>query len=224
MDNKKKILWIALGSVFVIIFNAFFFLIGGTEHNLSVWLSYGFIHLAYFMIVLTPIITRGKNAVTTGFPLYTVSAIYFFIEFVVGVIFILIAPDSIKPTLLFQLSIAGVYAVVLIINLLANEHTADSEELQKAEVDFIRSASNTAKLIQQESRDRQVKREMEKVFDELNSSQTKSHPNVIGIENEIIDLLSVLERSSDDKETSISIAKTLVLRIKERNRQLKSLN
>ena len=43
-----------IGLVFLIIFNAIFFIIGGVRHNVPVWIAYSFIHFAYLMLLLTP--------------------------------------------------------------------------------------------------------------------------------------------------------------------------
>ena len=39
--NKKRILWILLDLVFLIIFNTIFFLLGGVHNKSSVWVAYG---------------------------------------------------------------------------------------------------------------------------------------------------------------------------------------
>ena len=37
-----------------IIFNAMFFILGGTDRTTSVWISYGLVHFAYCMLLVTP--------------------------------------------------------------------------------------------------------------------------------------------------------------------------
>ena len=67
--NKKQVLWILLDLVFFIIFNVVFFVAGGTEHKASVWISYAFIHVAYIMLVITPLLVRKTtNKAVLGFP------------------------------------------------------------------------------------------------------------------------------------------------------------
>ena len=90
--KKKSILYILLDLVFLAVFNTVFFTLGGTSHPASVWISYGFIHLAYIMVIATPVLTRNSSsAAVFGFSLYSVSSVYFLAEFVVGLVFILIA-------------------------------------------------------------------------------------------------------------------------------------
>jgi hypothetical protein len=222
--NKNKLLWIILDFVFIVLFNAFFFLIGGGSLNASVWLSYAFIHLAYLMVVLTPQLTKGRNKATTGLPLFTISSIYFLVEFVVGIFFILLALENITSTLLVQLFIAGAYAVVLILNLIANEHTASAETSRQVEIGFIKTATNNARVLMNEANDTKLRRVIGKICDELASSQTKSHPDLSLLEADIISGFSVVERSLDDSTEAISQAERIVALIRERNRRLKVMN
>ena len=88
---KKNVLWILLDLVFLIVFNTVFFVAGGTDHNASVWISYGFIHLSYILLIITPfLIRKSSSAAVFGFSLYSISSTYFLVEFIVGVIFCLI--------------------------------------------------------------------------------------------------------------------------------------
>ena len=127
--NKKRTLWILLDLVFLIVFNVVFFVAGGTEHSASVWISYGFIHFAYIMLLITPfLIRKSTNTAVLGFPLYSISSAYFIVVFVVGLIFIFTHPDSYKAALIVQVIIAGIYAVMLISHMIANENIANNIE------------------------------------------------------------------------------------------------
>ena len=69
--NKKSVLWILLDLVFLAVFNTVFFVAGGTDHTASVWISYGFIHFAYLMVLVTPfLIRKSSSAAVFGFSLY----------------------------------------------------------------------------------------------------------------------------------------------------------
>lgn len=92
----------------------------------SVWISYGFIHFAYIMLLITPkLIRKSSSSAVFGFSLYSISSTYFLVAFIVGVIFIFVRPESYKGSLVVQVIIAGIYAVMLISHMIANEHTAD---------------------------------------------------------------------------------------------------
>jgi signal transduction histidine kinase len=225
--KKKNALWLILDLIFLVVFNAFFFLLGGSEHGASVWISYGFIHFAYFLLLLTPLLIRkGKSAAIFGFALYSVSSAYFLIAFITGIVFILIAPDSYTAALLVQLCIAGLYAIILITNLIANESTAEAEEQRQHQLSYVKDASAKLKGLLDSVSDKEVKKKIEKVYDAVYSSPIKSHPELSQMENRILQSIGDLESavSTKNAERIISLSESLLTAINERNRQLKTFN
>ena len=61
--NKKTVLWIILDLIFLAIFNTVFFVMTGLQHPASVWISYGFIHFAYLMVIVTPFLIRKSSRI-----------------------------------------------------------------------------------------------------------------------------------------------------------------
>ena len=144
--NKKSILWIILDLIFLVVFNTIFFAAGGSDRTASVWISYGFIHFAYLMVIITPFLIReSSSSAVFGFSLYAISSTYFLVELFVGLIFILLKSENHKSALIVQVLIAGVYAVLLLSHLIANEHTADSVERHEEEVSYIKTAASRVK-------------------------------------------------------------------------------
>lgn len=224
---KKNILWILLESIFLIIFNTVFFVAGGCEHSASVWISYAFIHFSYIMILATPLLIRKSNcSAIFGFSLYSISSVYFFLEFVVGLLFIFVESESYKAALLTQIIIAGIYAVLLLANLIANEHTAENIERHEEEVVFIKESSSRIKLLIDKSSDKKANEEIGKLYDLLHSSPSKSIIKVKNIEIDIENRITELECAIhiDDTRNTIIICEKLVVLIEERNSILKSSN
>ncbi len=225
--KKTNVLWIILDLIFLIIFNALFFVLGGTEHNVSVWMSYGFIHFAYFMLLLTLVLIRkGKSVAVFGFSLYSISTAYFFIELVTGIIFILVSPESYTAALLVQLCIAGLYGIMLISNMIANERTADAEEKRHYQIAYVKDASAKLKGLLESISDKEAKKKVERVYDAVYSSPIKSHPNLAQMENRILQSINELEDevSAGNKGNIISLANSLLAAGNERNMRLKTLN
>lgn len=130
---KKTVLWILLDLVFLAIFNTVFFIAGGNDHPASVWLSFGFIHFAYLMVIATPLLVRkSSSAAVFGFSICSISSAYFLVELVTGLIFIFMRSESLKIPLVTQVILAGIYAVILLSTLLVNEHTSDAVEKREA--------------------------------------------------------------------------------------------
>lgn len=222
--NKKSILYILLDLVFLIVFNTIFFVLGGTEHSVSVWISYGFIHFAYLMLLVTPfLIRKSTNTIVLGFPLYSISSTYFFVAFIAGLIFIFTHPESYKAALIVQVIIAGIYAVMLISHMIANESTADSIEKHEMELRYVRDASAKLKGIMDSISDKQLRKKVEKLYDLLHSSPAKSNNSVRDYELTVLGLIDALEGNIDRND--IAAAEATISNIErnasERNRRLK---
>lgn len=222
--NKKSVLWIILDLIFLVVFNTVFFVTTGFDHPASVWLSYGFIHFAYLMVLITPfLIRKSSSADVFGFSLYSISSTYFLIEFIVGLIFIFIGSESIKTSLIVQILIAGIYAVMLLSHLIANESTADSIERHEEEVSYIKTASSRVKQLVGKLDNKKANKEVEKVYDLLHSSPTRTISSVHSLEMEIKNIISDLESAvaAKDNDTAITLAGKLLQVIEERNRKIR---
>ena len=225
--KKINVLWIILDLIFLIIFNTIFFMAGGTEHSASVWLSYGFIHFAYLLLILTPYMVRkSKSSAVFGFTLFSITPVYFLIQLVVGIIFIFVFPEKTTTAFLIQLCIAGLYGIILISNLLANEHTANSEEKRQNQIAYVKEASIKLKGLIDQINDKEAKKKIEAVYDTVYSSPVKSHPNLADIENRIIHSINALQNEvyAGNKENIITLANSLFNDINERNMHLRTMN
>lgn len=225
--NKKTVLWIILDLIFLAVFNTVFFVMTGLQHPASVWISYGFIHFAYLMVIVTPfLIRKSSSAAVFGFSLYSISSTYFFIEFVTGIVFIILKSDSLKVALVVQIVIAGIYGILLITHLIANESTADSVERHEDEVAYIKTAASRVKALVGKATDRKANKEIERAYDLLHSSPTKSISAVRYLESSVMSQISDLEDAVQAGETDLIIATAgeIISTMEERNRKLRLSN
>ena len=224
--KKTKIFWYLLDSIFLIVFNIYFFLLKGVDHHSSIWISYVSIHLAYLMLLITPFLVRkGSSSTDYGRPLFSISTSYFFLALIVGIVFILYSPENNTVALLVQITIAALYAILLLTNLIANEHTADNIERHDVELKYVKESSSKLNLLLKQISDNSIRKKVEKVYDLIHSSQVKSSYNVQSIEQEVICEIENLEKAI--KQNNIDNIQIIVDNIchlaDERNRQLKLL-
>ena len=227
--KKINILWVILGLIFLVIFNSYFFVLGGNVHKTSVWISYFFIHLSYFMLIITTVLIRNrkrKSATIYGISLYAISSVYFVIELIAGIAFILVAPSSYKVTLLLQLLLAAIYSIVLISNMLANEHSTDAEKERHYQIEYVKDASAEIKMLLARVVDKTVQKKIERIHDSINSSPVKSHPNLSQLEARILQSIYDLDEAiaTGTNESIVSLADSLLAAVNDRNTQLKKLN
>lgn len=225
MNKKKVVLGILLDLVFLIVFNTVFFILGGMEHSTGAWISYGFIHFSYLMVLATPLLTR-KSSVSSvfGMTIYGVSSVYFIIEFFVGLIFILINSETIKASLSVQIIIAGIYLVILIANLIANEATADNAQRQADEVKFIKKASSRVKAMMDKVDDKKANKTIEEAYDLIHSSPSKSCVFAQALENNVMNKIGELESAvySGEENQIIKTVGEVISLMEERNRKVRS--
>ena len=226
--KRVDILWLLLDSLFLIVFNLLFFMLGDIgDAKTSVWISYGFIHFAYLALLLTPLLVRkGSAEIDYRRPLYTVTSTYFLIMLLVGVTLILIAPETVKVTVIIQVILVTLFLGWLLILLIANEHTADNVERQETELQYVKESSAKLHSILQQITDRAVAKKVERVYDLIHSSPVRSHADVRSIEQQVV---SEIERfgsvvSQNETELIVSIADKVYRLAEERNSRLKSLN
>lgn len=222
--NKKNFLWVILDLIFLVIFNVVFFVISGTEHPASVWISYGFIHLAYIMLLITPkLIRKNSSSSVFGFSLYSISSTYFLVEFIIGVIFIFAKPESYKVSLVVQIITFGIYAAMLISHMIANEYTADNIERHELELQYVKNCSAQLKGIMNQVEDKNIKKKVEKAYDTLHSSPVRSNNTAKDYELTVMDLIEILEQNIERNDL-IAASTTLDKILKnadERNRRVR---
>jgi hypothetical protein len=179
------------------------------------------------MVAITPFITRqSKSTVVFMFSMYSVSTIYFLVQFVIGIIIILVSPERHIATMLIQIVITGIYGVILISNLIVNERTTEAEIKQQQEIAFVKNASARIRGLLVSVTDNELKRRVERLYDDIYSSPVKSYFNLQHIENSILKSINDLENAvfSEDKEKISSLLSSIQMSVNERNRQLKTMN
>lgn len=193
--TKKNILTIILDTVFIIAFNILFFVNKGTNHVAAVWTCYGFLHFAYFMFLLTPVIeAKGKTAYLSRLTTYSISFLYFVIELVLSVIVFFNARIiGTKQIISIQTIITAIYIIVLVTNLLANDATSKKQLRHDIENDFIKSISAKAKYIESITTNPNLKNRINNMYYTIHSSPIISCGEVAAYETKIIELLEDLE-------------------------------
>jgi hypothetical protein len=226
--KRVNILWLLLDSLFLMVFNLLFFMLGDAgDAKTSVWICYGFIHFAYFALLLTPLLVR-KSGVGIDYrrPLYVVTSAYFLVELLVGVTLILIAPETVKVTIIIQAVLAALFLGWLLVYLIANEHTADNAERRETELQYVKESSAKLHSVLQQITDKTAGKKVERVYDLIRSSPSRSNADVHPLEQQVISEIKRLESVVNQNETEqiVSIADKIHRLAEERNRQLKTSN
>lgn len=226
MGKKDKLL-IAGSAIFLVVFNFIFLLTAGTDHPMSVWISYIFIHVAYLMILVAPLLTRKtKHTELLRMPLILVSKVHFGITFVVGLLFILLCLENFKVNLIIHVVITAAYLVVLIFNIIANEHTVQSNERHEQEMEYVRGSADQLKGIMDSVSDSKLRKKVERIYDLVSTSPVRSDASVRSVEWNVMNLIGELRESIQEGNTEAaeSLLRDIENAANERNRRLKRVN
>ena len=163
--TKKNILTIILDSVFIVTFNVLFFLNGGTQHVAAVWTAYGFLHFAYLMVLITPLIaSKGSTAVLSKTTTYTISLLFFIVELLFAIVTFITKTERVKMVISIETVLCAIYVIILVINLLADDSIANKQKRHESENDFIKGISNQIKYIQTLVSDNNAKKKLERLY------------------------------------------------------------
>lgn len=223
--SKQSVLWALLDLVFLAVFNVVFFVAGGTNHPASVWLAYAFIHFSYLMVIVTPLLIRGGSAAAVfGFSLYSLAGYYFIAELIVGTVFIFLAQEDLRLSLVVQVIIAGVYLVLLFSHMLANEKTAESQMRKEAEVTLLKAASSKLQGLLNASDDKETARLIRKLYDTVKASPTRTSAVASQYEYALMDSIEAMEQAatSGDDASLKNSANGAMDAIVKRNRALRT--
>jgi hypothetical protein len=81
--------------------------------------------------------------------------------------FILKSPENYTTSLLIQLCFAGLYGIIFIAYMIANEHTATTEEKRQYQILYIKDASIKIKTLLEKINHKEAKKSVERLYDAL---------------------------------------------------------
>lgn len=191
---KKNIPYIIIYLVFIVVFNIVYFLFKPEETNASAWISYALIHIAYIAVVVTQFLDKKYEEVVLNLSSYLVSSIYFIVEFIVGIVFILINPEGYKLALSLQIIVLGLYLIILVANLITNRKITDSLDETNQDRNYVKGVSAVISAILTHEHDVQVMKKLGVLYDIVHGSQIKTNADAMIIEAEIENRIMALEK------------------------------
>lgn len=221
---KTTLIRIVFTLVFLVVFNTLFFLLSGTDNPTSVWVSYAYIHVAYFTILFLPVLkTKGDASYYLSSVLYGQAITYFLLELIAGVVFIIYRMESPVWSLVVQTALWLIFVVLILGNAWANQATAQSLEKRKQDIDAYQSMRMSLKRLMAKTDKPELKRLIADCSDKLEASSSRQTQESEKIDIEIEQAIASLRQSitEDDVEESTSLARQLAGLIEERKTILK---
>lgn len=221
---KTTLIRIVFTLVFLVVFNTLFFLLSGTDNPTSVWVSYAYIHVAYFTILFLPVLkTKGDASYYLSSVLYGQAITYFILELIAGVVFIVYRMESPVWSLVVQTALWLIFVVLILGNAWANQATAQSLEKRKQDIDAYQSMRMSLKRLIAKTDKPELKRLIADCSDKLEASSSRQTQESEKIDIEIEQAIASLRQSITESnvEESTSLARQLAGLIEERKTILK---
>ena len=197
--KKTQGLYIAIGLIFIAVFNILFFTISHGSHPASVWIAFGFIHLAWLLFVLSPVLTQGKYDTVRTMPVYRITGVYFLIELVLGIVIILFHPQKPLASIIIQLVILLIFAGYLLSFLLTNQHTSSVIEERERNSADIRLSTETVRSLLDGTDDEQANEALRRCYHLLSAVPVSSNSDVQALDERIYGITRELNGLVADK-------------------------
>ena len=222
--KKNGVLGLVGSLLFLVAFNAIFFILGDTEKfTTAVWIAYGMINGSYLILVASPwLVGRDKFRMENSVTLIMLSSVHFALEFLISLIVILVKPEGYKGLLVLYIILLAVYFILLFTLASFNSHTSASEARQRAEVFYIRNQASRVQMLIGKLSDSTANRKIEQAYDNLHASPTRSSAQAASVEREIAMKVGDLEHAvrENEIENATKLATELSYLVEERTRIL----
>lgn len=206
MKNKSKKLILVSIILFLIMFNLIFFILGGVNHNISVWIAYGFIHLSGIVLIISAFIPTKNNQLSAlRLSNISLTLCYFGLEFIIGIVFILISTEKFKLELVIQIVIFFIYLILFVINKSKDAEIEGYFNQRNKNIKFIDNLCLNLNNIKLYVKDINLLKQIEYSYDLIHSSPINSNESVSQIENKLTELLDkILNDCENEKLENLS--------------------
>lgn len=221
--NKRKFLTIILDLIFPIVFNLVFFLLLKDNQEPSVWIAYAFIHLAYVLMISTPLLVpKSKNTHVFKETSFLISFIGFIAILFMGLIIILLKPSNYLFSLIPLIIIFSIEILIYVINMIGNIETAKIDQKKKEERDFINQLLTNLKLVNHN--DKKINKLLNGLIDKIDHSPSRSDVSIFELENKILSSSKNLISANLDERQAEIVIQEIINMIDQRNNALSMLN
>lgn len=198
-----KTLKILTALIFLVLFNALFFLLGGTDQCAASWISYGFITTAYLLLLATPLFapkTKGLDVLTAS--LYPRAISYFIIELIVGSILIALQLENITWPLIIQSIGLAIFLVWQLMSIMANYNTEASIRKQRMESAYVKTLAMQVRSALRIMGDNPLRNSVIRCYESLNNCSVETFPEAQDAERSLRNAVEMLCNAIDDNDNA----------------------
>ncbi len=214
--KNNKVLYGIIGIVALAIVNVVVFL-SLKEYTTARWINIAGLNLSIIVFWAAGIITGDKSEKFLGYARFPIVAVYSVLTFIISALFILINVKSVTLSVIVQVILLGLFAIVMCTNTMANNASKNITNIDKANYNKVTDMAKRIELIMQSVDDREVYKKIEKAYDSVKNANVTLQEDSTQIDNDIMQAIGVLEvavqsKNYDMAEEQVSKINNLIAR------------
>ena len=196
--KNNKVLYGIIGIVALAIVNVVVFL-SLKEYTTARWINIAGLNLSIIVFWGAGIITGDKSEKFLGYARFPIVAVYSVLTFIISALFILINVKSVTLSVIVQVILLGLFAIVMCTNTMANNASKNITNIDKANYNKVTDMAKRIELIMQSVDDREFYKKIEKAYDSVKNANVTLQGDSTQIDNEIMQAIGVLEVVAQNK-------------------------
>ena len=196
--KNNKVLYGIIGIVALAIVNVVVFL-SLKEYTTARWINIAGLNLSIIVFWGAGIITGDKSEKFLGYARFPIVAVYSVLTFIISALFILINVKSVTLSVIVQVILLGLFAIVMCTNTMANNASKNITNIDKANYNKVTDMAKRIELIMQSVDDREVYKKIEKAYDSVKNANVTLQEDSTQIDNDIMQAIGVLEVAVQNK-------------------------
>ena len=232
-QSKSRIMQsILLAGIAYVFYNVILFVIAKfDDHGAPFWMSYAFINVAFFSLVINAFLLKSRNVTLSdfifGFPILKNCFIYLGVEFFLSTLFMLLDAADISWVLTFvvQFLALGFHLVLVISSYIAHDTIKDVQTKVKDASNYIRLLQVDVEMVAQKCVHPEAKAAFARLAEDVRYSDPMSNACLFELEKEINLTIANADFAVNQRDYSSALvlcnrAKMLLM---ERNQKCKAL-
>lgn len=201
--KNNKVLYGIIGIVALAIVNVVVFL-SLKEYTTARWINIAGLNLSIIVFWAAGIITGDKSEKFLGYARFPIVAVYSVLTFIISALFILINVKSVTLSVIVQVILLGLFAIVMCTNTMANNVSRNITNTDKANYNKVTDMAKRIELIMQSVEDRDVYKKIEKAYDSVKNANVTLQEDSTQIDNDIMQAIGVLEVAVQSKNYAMA--------------------
>ena len=190
--KNNKVLYGIIGVGGLVVINLIVFLCVNV-YTTARWINIAGLNLSVIVFWVAGIMTGSREEKYTEYARFPIVACYSIPTFLMSIIFIAIGLENVTVSIITQVVLFGLFAVVMCLNTMANNSARNTTNEDKIYFNKLINMSNKIETIMNTVNDKDMYKKIEKAYDSVKNANVTNKEDVTDIDNDIMQSIGALE-------------------------------